>query len=87
MATDAFTTLEQKIEELLNSLGELRADNEKLRQDVADKQEKIQELQTQNTELSTSFGSLQGDSEGNQEKLDAAADKLSGLIARLESVE
>lgn len=86
MDSDTFTRLEQQVDRLLKAFGELKAENETLRRELAEARQTLQETEAKKQELSTSIGSLLGDSEANEEKLQAAAEKLESIITRLESV-
>ncbi|MBD3240899.1 MAG: hypothetical protein GF331_09960 [Chitinivibrionales bacterium] len=86
MNSDTFTRLEQQVDRLLKAYGELKAENETLRRELAEARQIVQETEAKKNELSTSIGSLLGDSEANEEKLQAAAEKLESIITRLESV-
>lgn len=82
---DTLSSLEERIDMLIRLLGEVRADNERLRKELAAEHRTIQELEAQKHSLSTSIGALKAESEGQREKQQTAAERLELLVARLES--
>lgn len=70
MEVSAFNRLEQKIEELLNRLGSLKEENQKLRAELEEQQRRASEL----TELK----------DGLEQERSQVRQRIEGLVQRLE---
>jgi TolA-binding protein len=85
VATDSFSKLEERIEKLLHVVAELRSENRRLSAQIDQRQTRIEELETERQKTASTIGTLKGASEERERKMHAAADKLEGVISRLES--
>ena len=85
MAVEFLNELESKIDTLLLSVKTFKEENAKLSEELAVAKEKISELDTANGSMKDELESLRKNSEEKQNKLDSAAEKIQGLLSKIES--
>jgi FtsZ-binding cell division protein ZapB len=86
VSLEVISVLEEKIDALIDTLQKLRKSNEELKNEMQSRDQTIQGLEEEKQRLTEAVDSLKGDSHDSQKKLDAAAEKIRGIIAKLESV-
>jgi FtsZ-binding cell division protein ZapB len=84
---EVISVLEKKIDSLVETVKKLRETNDQLKEELGSKDQTIRALEEEKELLSSSIDSLKGDSEGSQKRLDAAAERIQSIIAKLEAVE
>ncbi|NLD92747.1 MAG: cell division protein ZapB [Fibrobacter sp.] len=87
MAIDFLNELENKISALITTLDHVRGENIRLKQELEQAQGKIAEIEAANQSLKNEIDNVTLDSMGHQEKLTTAAERIQGLLAKLETVQ
>jgi uncharacterized coiled-coil DUF342 family protein len=87
LGDDVFSELETRIDSLVLKVQACRQENRKLEKEIEDKNEKIGELESENTRLQAEIKEIKDSFENRQKRLDAAAGKIQTLLAKLEAVE
>lgn len=87
MAIEFLTELENKISTLITTLDHVRGENIRLKQELEQAQGKIAEIEATNQSLKNEIDNITLDSMGHQEKLTTAAERIQGLLAKLETVQ
>lgn len=87
MSIEFFSELENKIDVLLTTLDSLKKENAQLKHENEQNSSKIAEIEAENANLKNQIESVKSDSICNQEKLNAAAERIQGILARLETVQ
>ena len=87
MASEFLTELGNKIDSLIVKVQTLKHEKDALEQDVATKDNKIRELETQSGSMQEESRLLKISNEELQKKLGDAADKIQGILSKLDSVE
>ena len=87
LALEIISELDTKIDSLIESLHGVREENQRLKNELSQKDQRIEELEKQNNDNESAMDSLRGDTEDRQKKLDAAAERLRSIVTKLESVE
>lgn len=85
MAVEFLNELESKIDTLLLSVKTFKEENAKLSEEIAGVKQIISELETANGSMKEELESLRKNSEEKQNKLDSAAEKIQGLLSKIES--
>jgi chromosome segregation ATPase len=83
---ELLSELETKIDKVLVSVKTVREEKDRIEQECGEQKRKIKELESANQSLKTDLDSLQKSIEEKQNKLDSAAEKIQGLLVKLESV-
>jgi predicted nuclease with TOPRIM domain len=84
---DFIAALEQRVDSLVDGYVQLKNEKESIVSEIDDKNNRIQELEGENSKLAKELYSLKDISAGQRNKLGTAARKVSELIAKLEAVE
>ena len=87
MSIEFLNELEDKVSTLITTLENIRQENARLRQELEHSGGRVSEMEAENAQLKHELDSLRAESQGNQDKLSVAAERVQGLIARLESVQ
>lgn len=87
MTIEFLSELEDKINVLLSTLERVREENIRLKQELEQANGKISEIEAANENLKNELDQITTDSLGNKEKLDTAAERIQGLLAKLETVQ
>jgi FtsZ-binding cell division protein ZapB len=83
---DSLSQLETKIDMLISTITSLREEKKKLSEEAELSSQKIREFESGNKAIVEELESLKNSNEEKQKKLDSAAEKVQGLLAKLESV-
>lgn len=86
MPMDVITTLETKIDAMIETIQNVRNENSELNEKVRELDAAVQALITDKETLSAELESVKGNTLENQDKLNTATEKIQGLIAKLEAV-
>jgi FtsZ-binding cell division protein ZapB len=86
LSADILTQLEHKIDKLISTVKTLREEKDGLSEEIKIQKQKIRESETGSEGLVGECESLKKSNEDKQKKLDSAAEKIQGLLAKLESV-
>lgn len=86
MSLDSLSQLETKIDMLISTITSLREEKKKLSEEAELSSQKIREFESGNKAIVEELESLKNSNEEKQKKLDSAAEKVQGLLAKLESV-
>ncbi len=86
MSLDSLSQLETKIDMLISTITSLREEKMKLSEEAELSSQKIREFESGNKAIVEELESLKNSNEEKQKKLDSAAEKVQGLLAKLESV-
>lgn len=87
MGDDIFVALENKIEGLIAKVQTFKQEKNSFVQHIEEQKGKIQALESENVQLKEEIQHMRNNYEGRQKKLDAAAEKIQGLLSKLEAVE
>jgi len=87
LAIEFLNELENKVTALLSTLEQVREENIRLKQELEQANGKIAEIEATNESLKNEMDNITLDSMGNQEKLNTTAERIQGLLARLEAVQ
>jgi chromosome segregation ATPase len=83
---DSLSELENKIDSLISTIGSLREEKSRLSEEIETFKQKIREIETGNAAIVEELETVKKSNEEKQRKLDGAAEKVQGLLAKLESV-
>ena len=86
MSLDSLSQLENKIDMLITTITALREEKNKLSNDVELCTQKVRDFEAGNKSILEEIESLKKSNEEKQKKLDSAAEKVQGLLSKLESV-
>lgn len=86
MSTDFLNDLENKVQTLITALENVRKENNQLRQELDQNSNKISDMESENEQLKTELELLKIDSQSQQDKLNITAERIQGLLAKLELV-
>ena len=86
VSIEFLSDLENKVDAIISNYDQLRQENIAMKGVLDAKTAVLAELEKENQALKKNIGELQSDSQRNQDKLKAAAEKVQGLIAKIESV-
>jgi FtsZ-binding cell division protein ZapB len=86
LSADILSQLENKIDKLISTVKTLREEKDRLSEELKAQQQKIRESETGSEGLVSECESLKKSNEDKQKKLDSAAEKIQGLLSKLESV-
>ncbi|MGE5671146.1 MAG: cell division protein ZapB [Fibrobacterota bacterium] len=87
MAIEFLNELENKISALITTLDHVRSENIRLKQELEQANGKIADIEATNQSLKNEIDNVTLDSMGHQEKLTTAAERIQGLLAKLETVQ
>ena len=85
MTVEFLNELESKIDTMLLSVKMVKEENAKLSEELVTAGQKMSELETANGSMKDELESLRKNSEEKQNKLDSAAEKIQGLLSKIES--
>ena len=86
MSLEFISELENKIDYLVGVISGLRAEKDRLANEVNEKNNRIGELETETGCLKIDLDNLRNENSGKQGAIDAAADRIRSMISRLDSV-
>lgn len=86
MGDEIFSELEHKIEELIVKVQTHTQEKNGLKREIEEQKGKIQELESENARLKEELQEVRNNFENRQKKLDSAANKIQGLLSKLEAV-
>ncbi len=86
VSIEFLSDLENKVDAIISNYDRLRQENIAMKGILDAKTAALAELEKENQALKKNIGELQSDSQRNQDKLKAAAEKVKGLIAKIEGV-
>ena len=78
--------LENKVQGLITMLDTVRRENDTLKQELSDNSGRISAFETENNQLKHELDALKEDAGDHQGKLDAVAERIQGILSRLETV-
>jgi chromosome segregation ATPase len=84
---DIFAELENKIESLFIKVKNLKQEKNNLERKIEEQKGRIQELESENVSLKRQIAEVKNTDETRQKKLDSAAERIQGLLVKLEAVE
>jgi FtsZ-binding cell division protein ZapB len=87
LSIEFLNELENKVTTLLGTLERIREENGKLKQELEQSKGKNAEIEASNASLKNEMDALLADSLSNKEKLDTTAERIQGLLAKLETVQ
>ena len=87
MTIEFLSELEDKVTVLLSTLERIREENVRLKTELEQSNGKISEIEAANESLKSELDSIMADSLGNKEKLNTAAERIQGLLIKLETVQ
>lgn len=87
MTIEFLSELEDKVSALLSTLERVREENIRLKQELEQANGKSFEIEAANESLKSELDAITVDSLGNQEKLNTAAERIQGLLIKLETVQ
>jgi hypothetical protein len=87
LTIEFLSELEDKVSVLLSTLERVREENIRLKQELEQANGKNSEIEAANESLKSELDSITADSLGNQEKLNTAAERIQGLLIKLETVQ
>lgn len=87
MSIEFLSELENKIEALLSSLERMKQENQEINKQFEKNNGRLAEIESENISLKNELETIRSDSQSRQEKMNAAAERIQGLLARLESVQ
>ncbi len=86
MSLDFINELEQKVDALIGAVTTLRGEKEQLLSDISGKDARIAELESECGRIGGELDSIKNDAAGRQGQIDTAADRIRGLLSRLEGI-
>jgi chromosome segregation ATPase len=86
LSIEFLSDLENKVDAIIGNYEQLRQENIALKSALDAKAAALAELEGENLLLKNNLSELQADSQRHQDKLKAAAEKVQGLIAKIEGV-
>jgi predicted nucleic acid-binding Zn-ribbon protein len=86
VSIEFLSDLENKVDAIISNYEQLKQENSALKGVLDAKTAALTELENENKALKNNLSDLQSDSQRHQEKLRAAAEKVQGLIAKIEGV-
>jgi seryl-tRNA synthetase len=87
LAEEIFSELETKIERLILKVQNFNQEKIRFEDELEVQKGKNQELESINLKLKEEIRDLKNNYEDQRKKLDVTANKIQGLISRLESIE
>jgi FtsZ-binding cell division protein ZapB len=87
LTIEFLSELEDKVSVLLSTLERVREENIRLKQELEQANGKNSEIEAANESLKSELDAITADSLGNQEKLNTAAERIQGLLIKLETVQ
>ncbi len=87
MSIDFLNELEDKVQTLITALDNVRKENNQLREELNQNSNKISDMESENEQLKAELELLKIDSQSQQSKLNITAERIQGLLAKLEIVQ
>jgi chromosome segregation ATPase len=87
LTTEFLSELENKIDSLIGKVQTLKQEKETLTSDCGVKDNKISDLETENVLLQEELRAVKNNYDELQKKLGVAAEKVQGLLSKLDSIE
>jgi FtsZ-binding cell division protein ZapB len=78
--------LENKVQSLITMLETVRRENDNLKQELMDNSGRITAIESENNQLKHELDALKNDATDHQGKLDIVAERIQGILSRLETV-
>ncbi len=85
MSVEFLNELENKVSALITTLDSMRQENARLKQEVEESGNLAQEVESENTRLKQELEALKADFQSNQDKMNVAAERIQGLLSRLDT--
>jgi uncharacterized coiled-coil protein SlyX len=86
LSSDFIVELEEKIDAMIALYQQEKKDGDTLREKIKTQNNRISELETQSRNLADEVESLKNGLADRQQKLDLAADRVQGILKKLEAV-
>lgn len=87
MSIDFLNELEDKVQALITALDNVRKENDQLREELNQNSNKISDMESENDQLKAELEMLKSDSQNQQDKLNITAERIQGLLTKLEMVQ
>ncbi len=87
MSIDFLNELENKVQALITALDNVRKENNQLREELNQNCNRISDIESENDQLKAELEMLKTDSQNQQNKLNITAERIQGLLAKLEMVQ
>lgn len=87
MTEEIFSELETKIEGLIVKFHDLKQENDRLEKEIEIQKGNNQDLEAINLKSKEEIAELKDTFENQQRKLDVTAERIQGLLSKLESIE
>jgi predicted RNase H-like nuclease (RuvC/YqgF family) len=87
LGDEIFNELEKKIDVLFAKVQNFKLEKKGLEQKIEEQKGKIGELESENASLKKEIEEIKNTDEIRRRKLDAAAEKIQGLLVKLDAVE
>jgi FtsZ-binding cell division protein ZapB len=86
LSLEFLTDLEKKVDAIIQNVEMLRQENTKLKGELEKKSLSAAEMEKENRALKTELGTCKTIAQEQHDKLNVAAEKIKGLIAKIEAV-
>jgi predicted RNase H-like nuclease (RuvC/YqgF family) len=83
---EILTELENTLDLLFTKVQNFKEEKNNLKRKLEEQKGKIKELESENVSLKKEIGEVKNNREIRQKKIDAAAEKIQGLLVKLEAV-
>lgn len=87
MSIEFLNDLENKVQALISKLDDIRQENSRLKEELEQSGEMMTQMENDNVQLKSELESIKADSQGKDEKLSVTAERIQGLLAKLEAVQ
>lgn len=87
MSIDFLNELEDKVQALITALDNVRKENNQLREELNQNSNKISDMESENDQLKAELEMLKTDSQNQQNKLNITAERIQGILSKLEMVQ
>jgi archaellum component FlaC len=87
LSIDFLNELENKVQALITALDNVRKENNQLREELKQNCNRISDIESENDQLKAELEMLKTDSQNQQDKLNITAERIQGLLAKLEMVQ
>lgn len=87
MSIEFLNDLENKIQTLITTLNNVRKENDQLREELNQSSNKVADMESENEQLKAELELIKVDSQSQQDKLNVTAERIQGLLAKLEMVQ
>ncbi|MDO5575936.1 MAG: cell division protein ZapB [Fibrobacter sp.] len=87
MSIEFLNDLENKVQALISKLDDIRQENSRLKEELEQSGEMMAQMENDNVQLKSELESIKADSQSKDEKLSVTAERIQGLLAKLEAVQ